>query len=103
MTTFHRAFEDSTSWRKRLYCAWPSMVRCELLILSLHFCATGAESDGIRDEKIFRLLSGAVGARSGSPGVCGLSQTPLAEALALRNDRSSRKNSSRFLPHWTER
>ena len=37
-----------------------------------------------------RALWGAVGARSGLP-VSGLSQTWLAEALALRKERSSRK------------
>src|SRR5436190_22182453 len=96
MTTFHRALDDSTSWRNWWSCAWPSIVRLGLSILRLQAGDTGSLSDGISALKTLRLLCGAVGAGSGWP-VSGLSQVPLAEAFALRNERSSRKNSSRFL------
>src|SRR5881394_428967 len=102
MTTFHRALDDSTSCRNRWSCALPSIVRLGLSILRLHAGATGSLSDGISALKTLRLLSGAVGARSGWP-VSGLSQVPLAEAFALLNERSSRKKSSRFFPHLNVR
>src|SRR2546423_10886854 len=98
MTTFHFAVEDLTAFRKVLSCSWPSIVRWGLLMASRHACDTGCDSDGVIAAKLLRVLCGAVGARSADPGVDGLSQTPFADALALRNERSSRKNSSRFLP-----
>src|SRR5262249_15618140 len=103
MTTFHLAVDDFTALRKVFSWFWPSIVRFGLLIASRHACETGLASEGTSAEKTLRTLCGAVGARSGSPGVDGLSQTPLAEALALRNERSSRKKSSRFLPQRSVR
>src|SRR4051794_11073207 len=97
MTTFHLASDAFTSLTKRSNCALPSSVRLGSLILSLHFCDTGAENDGTSTENTWRVDCGAVGARSGSC-VCGLSQVPPADALALRNERSSSRNRSRFLP-----
>ena len=97
MTTFHFAFEVSTARRKRLRCALPRKVRLGLLSLSLQACETGWESEGMTAANTLRVLCGAVGARSGWP-VSGLSQMPPADALALRKERSSRKNISRFLP-----
>src|SRR4051794_14116034 len=97
MTTFHFAFEIFTAWRNRLYCDCPSMVLLGLLIASLHCWETGELNEGMRRANRLRVLCGAVGARSGLP-VWGLSQTWLAEALALRKERSSRKKSWRFLP-----
>ena len=104
MTTFQRAFERlDVVQEARCTARWPSMVRFGLLIASLQAWDTGCVSDGISARRALRVLAGAVGARSGWPGVSGLSQTPFAEALALRNDRSSRKKSSRFLPQRTVR
>src|SRR6476619_3781223 len=98
MTTFHLAFELSTARRKRWSCALPRKVRWGLLILFLQAWETGWAREGMTAANRARVADGAVGARSGSP-VAGLSQTPLSEAFALRNERSSRKKSSRFLPH----
>ena len=102
MTTFHVAFERLTAFTKSLYCLVPSIVRFGLLIVFRQACETGCESDGTSAANALRVFCGAVGARSGWP-VCGLSQTPFADALALRNERSSRKKSSRFLPQRTVR
>ena len=98
-TSFQRAFdESSTSLTNRLYWRLPSIVWFGSVIASLHAWETGSASDGASAEKNSAVLGGTVGARSGKP-VAGLSQVPPAEALALRNERSSRKNSSRFFPH----
>src|SRR3954451_7855984 len=102
MTTFHVAFEASTALVKAASCFCPSIVRFGLLIVSRHDCETGWDSDGTRAANTFRTLCGAVGARSGWP-VSGLSHAWFAEALALRKERSSRKNSSRFLPQRSVR
>src|SRR5215210_3245572 len=97
MITFHFAVDACTSLRKLLSCAWPSIVRLGSLIVSRHCCDTGLASDGISSAKTLRVDWGAVGARSGAP-VLGLLHVPPADALALRNERSSRKNISRFWP-----
>src|SRR2546421_1671373 len=95
--TLKVAFDLSMSPMKRWNCAFPSMVRLGSLILSLQACETGCENDGMTSAKVLRLDCGRVGARSGL-WVCGLSQVCLAEAFALRNERSSRRKSCRFLP-----
>src|ERR687897_199238 len=97
MITFQRALELSTSRTKRLSWRWPRNGRLGSLIVRLHSCETGWSSEGISAENRFRVDVGAVGARSGAP-VDGLSQVPLKLALAARNERSSRKKISRFLP-----
>src|SRR5436190_8303105 len=97
MTTFHFAFDALTSCRNRFSCALPRKVLFGLLIASLHCWETGWLSEGMRKANRARVAGGAVGARSGWP-VWGLSQTPFADAFALRNERSSRKNTCRFLP-----
>src|SRR3954447_22789334 len=102
MTTFHFAVEFSTFARNRLTCAPPRKLRLRLLILSLQACETGSAGDGTTAENVLRVLCGAVGAKSGWP-VSGLSQTWLADALPLRNERSSRKNTWRFFPQRTVR
>src|SRR3954469_154028 len=83
---------------KRAYWLAPSIDRSALRIVSRHCGDTGFASDGISSANVLRLLCGAVGARSGWP-VSGLLQTPLALALGDRNERSSRKKTSAFLPH----
>src|SRR5215211_546332 len=98
MTTLNVAVE---LWMSRLNAAsWrlPRNVRFGSLIRSLHACGAGWASDGTSSENVLRVDCGAVGARSGEPGVLGLSQVPPCDALASRNERSSRKNTSRFLP-----
>src|SRR4051812_23271475 len=95
--TLKRAFEFEMSWTKRLSWRGPGIGREGSLMVSRHACETGAANDGMTAANCWRTAVGSVGARSGWP-VCGLSQTPPALALAERNDRSSRKNSSRFLP-----
>src|SRR5205085_853634 len=86
------------SWRE------PSIVRLGSLIVSRHGCATGAVNDGATAANSARTDPGAVGARSGLP-VCGLSQVWIVglPALALRNERSSSRKISRFLPQRNER
>src|SRR3954452_10461642 len=100
--TFHVAFEALIAFVNRLYWRGPSMVRFGSLIASLHCCDTGCLSDGTSSEKSVRVLCGPVGARSGWP-VSGLSHWWLAEALALRNERSSSMNTSRLRPQRNER
>ena len=102
MTTFHVAFERLTSLTNRLSCACRGRFGLGLLILSLQACETGWAREGTSAAKALRMFCGAVGARSGWP-VSGLSQTWLADALPLRNERSSRKKSWRFLPQRTVR
>src|SRR5215213_9685594 len=88
-------------WTSRLNAAsWvlPRNVRFGSLIRSLHACGAGWASDGTSAENTLRVYCGAVGARSGEPDPAGLSQVPPADAFASRNERSSRKNTSRFLP-----
>src|SRR6185295_13696565 len=97
MTTFQFAVEPLTASRNRVSCAPPRNVWFRLLIASLQVCETGLERDGTIAEKKLRVLCGAVGARSGWP-VSGLSHLWFADAFALRNERSSRKKISRFLP-----
>src|SRR4051812_8168285 len=95
MITFHFAVEAFTSARNFWYWAEPSIVLSGLLIRSRQACGGGAESAGANEEKVFRVDCGAVGAKSGAPP---LSQAPLSSASALRNERSSRKKTWRFLP-----
>src|SRR5438477_5659651 len=99
MTTFHFAVEALTWSMKRLSCGLPRKVRFGSLILFLQAWETGVLRPvaGSTAPKAFRTFCGAVGARSGWP-VLGLSQTWFAEALALLKERSSRKNTWRFLP-----
>ena len=63
----------------------------------LHCCETGFASEGMNGANAFRVDCGAVGARSGS-SVPGMSHAPPKSAFAERNERWSRKKSSRFLP-----
>src|SRR5215210_2390558 len=97
MITLKRAVELLTARRKRFFWRAPRNVLAELRMLSRHACETGCASDGSTSANTARVDWGAVGATSGRP-VLGLLQTPPASALALRNERSSRKNTSRFLP-----
>jgi hypothetical protein len=102
MTIFQRAVERLTSFVKRLSCAAPRKVLAGLRSASLHACETGCASGGYTSANLLRMFCGAVGAKSGLP-VCGLSQTLVADTLAERNERSSRKNSSALAPQRTFR
>src|SRR5215213_2316568 len=82
----------AASWR------WPRNVRFCALIRSMQPGGGGLRNDGTRTPNRLRVDCGAVGARSGDPDPTGLSHVPLCDALASRNERSSRKNTSRFLP-----
>ena len=101
MTTFHFAFDDLTAFRKSLYCLVPSIVRVRVVDR-----VEAGLRDGLRErrderrEPLRRLRRG--GREVGLAGA-GLSQAPFADALALRNERSSRKKSSRFLPQRSVR
>ena len=78
--------------------ASPRKVRWGLLILFLHGLR---DRLGERGDQDARTGCGWSAARSGRgpAGRCrGCRRRPFAEALALRKERSSRKNSSRFLP-----
>src|SRR4051794_16310874 len=97
MMTFQVAFEALIALVKRAYWRAPSIVRLGSLIASLHCWDTGCLNDGTRSEKSVRWAVGAVGARSGWP-VSGLSHVWLADAFALRNERSSSMKTSRLRP-----
>src|SRR3954453_1222043 len=99
MTTLKRAFELLISRTKRSNCFFPSIVRLGSLIVSRHAWETGWLSpvDGNTAPNTLRVDCGRVGARSGRP-VLGLLQTPSFDALAERNERSSRKKVSRLPP-----
>src|SRR4051794_37699539 len=102
MTTLKRAVERETALLNAASCRFPRKVRFGSLIAAVHAGETGCDSDGVTVENSVRVDCGAVGAISGLP-VCGLSHTWLASAFALRNERSSRKKTSRFLPQRNER
>src|SRR4051794_39966259 len=102
MTTLNREVECETARSNAASWRLPRKVRSGLLILSLHALETGWDSDGVTSENSVRVDCGAVGARSGLC-VCGLSHTCPSSALALRNERSSRKKTWRFLPQRKER
>src|SRR5260370_114640 len=95
-----RLIADSNvaSWRR------PSMLRFGSLIAFRHAWLTGWASDGVIREKAARTCCGAVGARSGAP-LWGLSQVWIVglPAFALRKERSSSRNTWRFLPQRNER
>ena len=74
---------------KAAYCAAPSIVRAGSFSAARQAGGTGFRSPGARSANASRTACGAVGARSPP-------HTPFA--LALRNERSSRKKSSRCLP-----
>src|SRR5215213_10050801 len=96
MTTLNFAFDAFTALVKRVYWSCPSSVWFGLLIASRHDCDTGWASDGVTIANTFRTRCGAVGARSGA-FVSGLMHE--SSAFAVRNERSSRKKTSAFLPH----
>src|SRR4051812_47333831 len=98
MTILNRAVDFLTALVKRLYWAAPRNVVFGLRIAARHAGDTGFDSDGVRAANTFRTRCGAVGARSGA-FVSGLSQTWLALDFGDRNERSSRKKTSAFLPH----
>src|SRR5215212_2816567 len=102
MITLKRAVERETAFSNAASCRLPRKVRFGSLIAAVHAGETGCDSDGVTAENSVRVDCGAVGARSGRP-VCGLSHTWLASAFALRNERWSRKNASRFLPQRKDR
>ena len=101
--TLKVASEDLIAFLNVFSCFEPSIVRFGSLIAARHSGGTGLASGGATAEKTLRVLCGAVGARSGSPLPAGLSQAPPKSALELRNERSSRKKTSRFLPQRCER
>src|SRR3954471_1367175 len=96
MTILNLAVDAFTAFVKRVYCAAPSIVEVGLLIASRHDCGTGRASDGVMIANLSLRRWGAVGARSGA-FVSGLMHA--SSALGERNERSSRKNTSAFLPH----
>src|SRR4029079_10036293 len=77
------AFVNAAYWRE------PSIVRVGSASASRQGCGTAVASDGTSAAKAFRTACGAVGARS---------FLQIARTFAERNERSSRKKSSRFLP-----
>src|SRR4051812_38243770 len=98
MMILNFAVDAFTAFVKRVYWAAPSIVVFGLWIASRHAGDTGCASDGVTIANVLRTRCGAVGARSGLP-VSGLLHTPVALAFGDRNERSSRKNTSAFLPH----
>src|SRR3954453_14026408 len=102
MTTLNRDVDREKAFSNAASCRFPRNVRFGSLMREVHAGGTGWASDGVTPAKSVRVVCGAVGARSGSP-VCGLSHTWPSSALALRNERSSRKNTWRFLPQRNER
>src|SRR5919202_6444073 len=101
-TTLNVADDRLIAAVKLSYCCLPKNVRVASSRAARHCGRTGWRSEGTASASRLRLGVGTVGARSGSP-VCALSQVWLADALALRNDRSSRKKASRFLPQRKDR
>jgi hypothetical protein len=75
-------------------------VRPGLRIASRHCCETGCFHSVTTGEKRSRTACGSVGAVSGAP-VCGLMHA--WSAWSLRNERGSRKNSSRLRPQRIRR
>src|SRR3954451_13933996 len=104
MITLKVAFEALIAARKCLRWAEPSIVRLDDRIGLRHAFDTGPRSDGTTKPTCARCAVGGVGARSGS-FVCGLSQVWMfgEPAFLERNERSSRKKTSRFLPQRKER
>src|SRR4051794_9893152 len=98
MMILNFAVDFFTALVKRLYCADPSIDVLVLRIAARQAGDTGFDSDGVRAANTLRTRCGAVGARSGS-FVSGLSHTWLALAFDDLKERSSRKNTSAFLPH----
>src|SRR4051795_11400672 len=96
MMILNLAVDAFTAFVKRVYWAEPSIVVFGLWIASRHACGTGRASDGVTIANVLRTRCGAVGARSGA-FVSGLMQA--SSALGDRNERSSRKKTSAFLPH----
>jgi hypothetical protein len=101
-TTFQVAFDRLIAFVKRAYCAAPSIVRLGSFSAARHAADVGCLSDDSMIPKKSRSRWGSAGTRSGWC-VSGLSQTWLALALAERNERSSRKNTSRLRPQRNER
>src|SRR4051812_6321220 len=97
MTILNLAVDFFTASVKRLYCADPRNVLFGSRIASRQACDTGFENEGTSNAKKLRMRCGAVGARSGA-FVSGLLQTVVALTFWSRKDRSSRKNTSAFLP-----
>src|SRR3989304_1006362 len=91
---FHVAVDALIALVNAAYCRAPSIVRAGSFRAARHAGGTGFFRAGARLENASRTACGAVGARS-----------PLhtLAAFPLRNERSSRKNSSRFLPQRTVR
>src|SRR6476661_1873 len=100
-TTFHVAFERAIALVKRAYCAAPSIVRLGSSSAAKQLAGGGFASDGSIRAKRSRVCWGSVGTRSGAP-VSGLSQAWFALAFAERNERSSRKKTSRLWPQRNE-
>src|SRR4030088_641122 len=104
MITLNVAVERLIAALNRASWLRPSIVRFGSLIALRQAALTGWDNDGEIAANADLTSGGAVGARSGAP-LDGLSQawTVGLPALALRNERSSRRKSSRFLPQRTER
>src|SRR3954470_22895011 len=96
MMILNFAVDFFTAFVKRVYCAAPSIDWLGLLIASRHDCDTGLASDGVTIANLSLKRCGAVGARSGA-FVSGLMQA--SSTFVVRKERSSRKNTSAFLPH----
>src|SRR3954471_15659509 len=98
MMTLNVAVERLTSRLNAASWRLPRNVRLGSLIRAVQAGGGGVRTDGTSTRKRLRVDCGAVGARSGDPDPAGLSHVPPCDALASRNERSSRKNTSRFLP-----
>src|SRR5215208_8092075 len=98
MITLNVADERCTSRLKASSWRLPRNDRFGSLIRATQAGGAGLRSAGTRIPNTLRVDCGAVGARSGDPEPGGLSHTPPSDAFASRNERWSRKNTSRFLP-----
>ena len=87
--TFQVAFDALIAFVNAAYWRAPSIVRDGSLIAARQAGGTGFLRPGASAANASRTACGAVGARSPLQTVV---------AFALRNERSSRKKSSRFLP-----
>src|SRR4051794_34297029 len=106
MMTFHLAVEFLIAVVNALYCRDPSMVRFGSLRAARHAGGAGFASGWYTIEKRLRMRCGIRGAKSSLPpfshtcavGSAALGSTFTSDARRLRNDRSSRTNTWRFLP-----
>src|SRR3954453_2125082 len=101
MITLNVAVDCFTAAVNLANCPVPRNVRLGSLIVWTQPGLGGSARGGYTAANVLRADCGAVGPRSGLP--LRSSHWWLALAFAERNERSSRKNTSRFLPHRNDR